>query len=120
MPSIQYFPCRGHSATELATYQCCTSLNTFSEHTAAQPPCDTMVVGELRAERAYGFACRKDINICRDLDVAILKVSQNFYSHSYNERPSRITIVELSQCMKISTLCHFDKCRLRQACAASY
>ena len=67
--------------------------NTFSEHTAAQPPCDTMVVGELRAERAYGFACRKDINICRDLDVAILKVSPDFYSYSYsyNEFPSRIT-----------------------------
>ena len=53
-----------------------------------------MVVGELKAERAYGFACRKDINICRDLDVAILKVSLSLCSYPYNEFPSRIMIVK--------------------------
>ena len=26
----------------------------------------------------------------------------------------------LSQCMRFPTMCHFDKCRLRRACAASF
>ena len=51
-----------------------SSMSTlFVEYEAARD-CDLMVVGELRDDRSYGFACRKDTTICRDLDVAILKV----------------------------------------------
>ena len=51
-----------------------SSMSTvFAEYEAARD-CDLMVVGELRDDRSYGFACRKETTICRDLDVAILKV----------------------------------------------
>ena len=50
------------------------SIRFVSEHRAALY-CDTMVVGELRSDRAFGFACRQETTICRDLDVVILRVS---------------------------------------------
>ena len=50
------------------------SRNVFVEYEVANGDCDVMIVGELRADNSYGFACRKETTICRDLDVAILRV----------------------------------------------
>ena len=41
--------------------------------------CDLIIVGEQRSDRDYGFACRKDTTICRDLDVAILRVTSRHH-----------------------------------------
>ena len=34
-----------------------------------------MVVGEVRSDKAFGFACRQETTICRDLDVVVLRVN---------------------------------------------
>lgn len=47
-----------------------------AESAAAKVPCNMMVVGEERAKRHYAFACQPDTNICRDLDVAIVKLKE--------------------------------------------
>ncbi|KAL3848028.1 hypothetical protein ACJMK2_018911 [Sinanodonta woodiana] len=48
-----------------------------AQYAAAQQPCDLMVVGEARSDRVYGFACRKSLDFCRQLDMAILHMKEN-------------------------------------------
>ncbi|KAJ8310326.1 hypothetical protein KUTeg_012191 [Tegillarca granosa] len=47
-----------------------------AESAAAHAPCNMMVVGEEKAKRHYAFACRPDLDVCRDLDIAILKLKE--------------------------------------------
>ena len=59
-----------------------------------------VVVGELRADKSFGFACRKETTICRDLDVAILKVMYSFSLGSFlkmeNSSLTHICLMDLS------------------------
>ncbi|KAK3604117.1 hypothetical protein CHS0354_025820 [Potamilus streckersoni] len=47
-----------------------------AQYAAAQQPCDLMVVGEARSDRVYGFACRRNLDFCRQLDIAILHMKE--------------------------------------------
>ncbi|OWF44436.1 glutamate receptor 1-like [Mizuhopecten yessoensis] len=44
----------------------------FAYYVTSQEPCDLIVVGEELGDISHSFACRPGLNICHDLDVAIL------------------------------------------------
>ncbi|XP_071085830.1 glutamate receptor ionotropic, kainate glr-3-like [Haliotis cracherodii] len=50
-----------------------------AEYLSGQYPCDTMVIGEALDDRAYGFACGQNSDVCTLLNPYILKLKQNSY-----------------------------------------
>ncbi|XP_046572951.1 LOW QUALITY PROTEIN: glutamate receptor ionotropic, kainate glr-3-like [Haliotis rubra] len=50
-----------------------------AEYYAGQYPCDTMVIGQPLDDRAYGFACGQNSDVCTLLNPYILRLKQNSY-----------------------------------------